>query len=234
MGKYGTIIPVVLFAALLAPCSSRAQSTFFLRVAPEAARLSVEHVNTVTIRGHSSSSMAFSSDLTLALSVSVGVRATLPGGWLAGGEIEGIIPSRRRIEGTIQPNPAGLVWEVWPGRWDFADQYGMGGTLLVGRRLGAGGPDGYLIAGFRRYRTEFAAGGENPATGEFREDRDRFDRWPWTLGVGAALPGKWPVDIRVRYSRSHFDWGIAQGSQRRDYRYSTSALSISVGVRVPG
>ena len=233
MKKHTLLIVGCLSASLLAPRPARAQSTLFLRVAPEAARVSVEHVNTVTIRGQSSSSMASSSGLALALTVSAGVRSTLPGGWLVGGEIEGIFPSRRRIEGTIQPNPAGFVWEIWPDQWDFADQYGMGGNILVGHRLG-GDAAGYVIGGIGRFQTEFAAGGANPATGEFTEDRERFDRWPWTIGAGATLHWKWPLDIRVRYSRSHLDWGIAQGSQRRDYRYNTSGLAVSVGVRVSG
>lgn len=48
--------PAVILAGLLAPTPSFAQSTLFLRVAPEAERVSVEHVKKVTIGGGSGSS----------------------------------------------------------------------------------------------------------------------------------------------------------------------------------
>ena len=81
--------------------------------------------------------------------------------------------------------------------------------------------------------TEFASGGTNPETGTAGEDRERLARWPWTIGVGTTLRLNWPVDFRVRYSRSLTDWIIVQEGLRLDYRYAVSPVfSFSLGVRV--
>ena len=72
----------------------------------------------------------------------------------------------------------------------------------------------------------------NPANGEAGQDRATFARTPWSVGIGALLRREWPIDVRLRYSRSSLDWIISQDSLRLDYRYNTGALSISVGVGI--
>ncbi|MDE2773380.1 MAG: hypothetical protein OXI46_06695 [Gemmatimonadota bacterium] len=220
----------LILAGLLAPTPSFAQSTLFLRVAPEAERVSVEHIKKVTIGGGSSSSASSASGLALSANLRVGAQRELPGKWLLGVEVEGTLSAQRVIEGTIHPTPNGNVHDVWPGSWDYSDRYGTGFSVLVGRRFGNGGSRGYVFGGARRMWTEFATGGVNPANGEAGEDRDTFARTPWSVGIGALLRREWPIDVRVRYSWSSLDWIISQDSFRLDYRYNTGALSVSVGV----
>lgn len=233
MTRPAPLILAVMCAVVLAPMPSFAQSTLSLRVAPEAGWLSVEHIKKVTIGGGSSSSASSASGPRLGASLTAGIRRELPGNWLLGAEFEGTIFVRRATEGTIQPTPAGNVHDVWPGSWDYRDRYGIGLSLVAGRRFGSGGSRGYVFGGPRRTWSEFATGGINPANGEAGEDRDRFTTIPWTVGIGATLDGAWPIDIRVRYSRSYLDWIIEQGSLRLDYRYNISGVSVSVGVGVP-
>ena len=211
-----------------------AQSTLSLRVAPQVGWSSVEHIKKVTIGGGSSSSASSASGPRLGANLTAGVRQALPGDWMLGAEVEGTIFVRRAIEGTIQATPRGNVHDVWPGSWDYRDRYGIGLSLVAGRRFGSRGSRSYVFGGPRRTWSEFATGGVNPANGEAGEDRDRFTTIPWTAGIGATLGGTWPIDIRVRYSRSYLDWIIEQGSLRLDYRYNISGVSVSVGVGVGG
>lgn len=227
-------IVAAVCAILLTPIPSFAQSGLSLRVAPEAGWFSVEHIKKVTIRGGSSSSSSSASGPTLAARLRAGAHQELPGNWLVGAELEGAIFVRRVIEGTIQPTPRGNEHDVWPGSWDYSDRYGLGFSLVAGRRFAGGGSRGYVFGGPRRKWSEFATGGVNPANGEAGEDRDRFTNLPWTVGLGATLDGAWPIDIRVRYWRSYLDWIIEQGSLKLDYRYNISGLSVSVGVGVGG
>ena len=226
------LIIAALCAILQAPMPSLAQSTLSLRVAPEAGWWSVEHIKKVTIGGGSSSSASSASGLRLGANLTAAVRRELPRNWMLGVEFGGTIFVRRAIEGTIQPTPAGNVHDVWPGNWDYGDRYGIGLSLVAGRRFGTGGSRGYVFGGPRRTWSEFATGGVNPANGEAGEDRDRFTTIPWNVGVGANLEGAWPIDIRIRYSRSYLDWIIEQGSLRLDYRYNISGVSVSVGMGV--
>ena len=234
MSKSAPLPIAALCAGLLAPSPSLAQSTLFLRVAPEAGVASVEHIKKVTIGGGSSSSASSASAVALAANLAVGVHRQLPRDWLLGAEFEGTVFSRRVIEGTIQPTPRGNVHDVWPGSWDYSDRYGIGLSLVAGRRFGTGSSRGYVFGGPRRTWSEFATGGVNPANGEAGEDRDRFTTIPWTVGIGATLDGAWPIDIRFRYLRSYLDWIIEQGSLRLDYRYNISGFAVSVGVGVGG
>ena len=234
MRRSTTFAVLSLFASLLASRPSFAQSTLSLRVAPEVGRLSVEHVKKVTIGGGSSSSASSASGLRLGANLTVGARRELPGNWMLGAEFTGTIFVRRVTEGTIQPTPHGNLPEVWPGSWDYSDRYGAGFSLVFGRRFGNGGSRGYVFGGPRRTWSEFASGGVDPADGEVAEDRDRFTTTPWSVGVGATLDGAWPIDIRVRYSRSHLDWINSGDSFRLDYRYNISGVSVSVGVGLAG
>lgn len=215
----------------IAASSAGAQSRFFLRAAPEAGRAAVEHTKTVTIRGGSSSSTSSSSGPALAGTLSAGILLPLPGDWLVGAEVEGVASDRRRLEGTIAPTPGGNPHDVWPGRWELRDLYGAGGQILLGRGLGDDRPQLYVLGGVRGMRTEFASGWTNPATGLPGEDRMHLDRWPWTIGAGTILPLRWPVDLRIRYSRSVTNWIIVQENARLDYRYRASVLSLSAGIR---
>ena len=213
---------------------ARGQSPFYLRVGAEAVTVTVEHTKKVTIEGGSSSSTSSSTGAALAGSVAFGARLGLPGNWLAGGELEAVVSSRRMLEGAISPTRSGDVHDVWPGRWDYRDLAGAGGNLILGRRVAAGLADIYVLGGIRRTWTEFATGGTNPETGVAGEDRERLARWPWSFGAGTTLRLKWPVDFRVRYVRSIIDWVVADESVRLDYRYSTHGVLVSIGIHVFG
>ena len=142
----GALIGLLAVASLcIGAGEAHAQSVFFVRLAPEVGRITVEHTKEVTIQGGSSSSTSSSSGLALAGNLSVGLLLELPGSWLVGGEIESAVSSRRKLEGTISPTPNGNVHDVWPGQWDFSDLYGGGwqhplrararGRPLAGLRL---------------------------------------------------------------------------------------------------
>ena len=191
--------PIILITAglcaggVLAPSASSAQAHCFLRLAPEVGRMTVEHTKTVTTPPvGSSSSTSSSSGLALAGILSAGLRLTLSGNWLVGGEIEGVFPNRHKLEGTIVPTPNGNVHDIWPGQWDFSDLFGAGGNIIFGREVGDGRSKVYVFGGMRRTRTEFASGWMNPATGAPGEDRARLGRWPWTISgsahVGVTAP----------------------------------------------
>ncbi len=226
----GTLIGLLAVVSLcIGVGDADAQSSFFLRLAPEVGRTTVEHTKKVTIQGGSSSSTSSSSGLALAGTLSGGLRLKLPGNWHVGGEIEGVVSSRRKLKGTILPTPNGNVHDVWPGQWDFSDLSGVGGNILLGRRLGDSRSRVYVFSGIRRMWTEFASGATNPASGVAGEDRERLGRGPWTIGAGTTLGLKWPVDFRVRYSHSLTDWAIVEESVRLNYRYTASGVFISVG-----
>ena len=212
--------------------NAHAQSTFFLRLAPEVGPITVEHTKKVTIQGGSSSSTSSSSGLALASNLSAGLRLKLRGNWLLGVEVEGVVSGRRKLKGTIPPTPNGNIHDVWPGQWDFSDLSGVGGNIIFGRGLGDGRSQLYLFGGRRRTWTEFASGATNPETGEASEDRKRLGRWQWTIGAGTTLHLKLPVDFRVRYFRSHIDWTIPGEAVRLDYRYTESGVVASVGIHI--
>ncbi len=231
----GLLIGLVALAGLCTGVDdARAQSPFYLRVGAETGSITVEHTKKVTIGDGSSSSTSSSTGLALAGSVAAGLRLGLPGNWLVGGEVEGIVSSRRKLEGTISPTRSGNVHDVWPGRWDYSDLAGAGGNIILGRRVAGGLAEVYVLGGVRRTWTEFASGATNPETGVAGEDRERLGRWPWSIGAGTTLRLKWPLDFRVRYFRSLTDWVVADELVRLDYRYSTNGVLISVGIHVFG
>ena len=222
--ELGALIGLLAVASLcIGVGEAHAQSVFFVRLAPEVGRITVEHTKEVTIQGGSSSSTSSSSGLALTGNLSVGLLLELPGNWLVGGEVESAVSSRRKLEGTISPTPNGNIHDVWPGQWDFSDLYGAGGNILFGRGLRDGRSQVYVFGGIRRMWTEFASGATNPETGTASEDRERLARWPWAVGAGTTLHLKWPLDFRVRYSRSLTDWivvdeGVAARLQVRGGR----------------
>ena len=231
----GILIGLIAMAVLCSGIGdARGQSPFYLRVGAEAGRVTVEHTKKVTIGGGSSSSTSTSTGAALGGGVAFGARLVLPGNWLAGGELEAVVSSRRMLEGTISPTRSGYAHDVWPGRWDYSDRVGAGGNIILGRRVAAGLADIYVLGGIRRAWTEFATGGTNPETGVAGEDRERLARWPWSFGAGTTLRLKWPVDFRVRYIRSITDWVVADESVRLDYRYSTNGVLVSIGIHVFG
>ena len=231
-GLPGKLLRLLAVAGLfMSVDAARAQSGFYLRLAPEVGRIAVEHTKKVTIQGGSSSSTSSSSGLALAGTLSGGARLKLPGNWLVGGELVGVVSSRRKLNGMISPTTSGNIHDVWPGRWDFSDLSELGGNFLFGRALGAGRSQVYLFSGMNRAWTEFASGGTNPDTGVAGEDRERLARWPWTIGAGTTLRLKWPLDFRVRYARSLTDWIVDTEGARLDYRYKASGVFFSVGVQ---
>lgn len=220
----------LLAAAILSPTRAEAQSGFFLRFAPEVSRVTVEHTKVVTIGGGSSSSTSAHSGVGMAGVLSGGVRSGAPAGWTFGGEVEVVITGRRLIEGIIHPTTSGEEHDVWSGRWEFQDRFGVGGIVVVGRGLGEGRPRLDFVLGARRMWSEFATGGTNPETGVFGEDRTRLGRWPALFGVGLALGGPRPIDLRLRYATSSTDWINSGTGFRLDYGYDASALILSAGI----
>ena len=230
-----TLIGLVLVAGLHVQMGTAgAQSRFYLRVAPELGGITIEHTKKVTIQGGSSSSTSSSSGLALLGNVAAGLHLNLPPNWFMGGEVEGVVSSRRKLEGTTSPTPNGNLHDVWPGRWDYSDLAGAGGNILLGREVAAGLAEVYALGGVRRSWTEFATGGTNPETGVAGEDRERLGRWSWGIGAGTTLRLKLPVDVRVRYFRSLTDWVVDGPDVRLDYRYKTNGVLISVGLRLFG
>ena len=219
-----------LIASVLAPHPIRGQAGLFIRLAPEVGVVAVEHTKTVTIGGGSSTSTSSSSGFGMAVNLTGGFRSSAPVGWMFGGELEVILPSPRLIKGTIDPTNTGNPHDVWPGRWEFSDRFGMGGGLLAGRSVDDGDGRVYLLLGVRRSWGEFATGGTNPETGVAGEDRERLGHWPVTAGIGATLARRWPVDVRLRYFRSVVDWVISQPGLGLDYDYVVSGFSLSVGI----
>lgn len=217
-------------ASVLGPDPIRAQSGFFVRLAPEVSVVAVEHTKTVTIGGGSSSSTSSSSGFGTAVNLTGGFHSSASAGWMFGGELEVVLPSPRLIKGTIDPTNTGNSHDVWPGRWDFTDRFGMGGSLLAGRSVEGGDGRVYLLLGVRRSWGEFATGGTNPETDEAGEDRERLGHWPVMAGIGATLARKWPVDVRIRYFRSVVDWVISQPNLGLDYDYVVSGFALSVGI----
>ena len=136
------ILSACLIASLLAPRPVEGQSGFFIRLASEVSALSVEHTKTVTIGGGSSASTSSSSGFGTAILVTGGVRSSASAGWMFGSELEVVLPSPRLLKGTIDPTNSGNPHDVWPGRWEFSDKLGVGGTFLAGRSVDGGGrPD---------------------------------------------------------------------------------------------
>ena len=74
MALLETMKPITCLVAAASLCvgvgAAHAQSAFFLRLAPEAGRITVEHTKKVTIEGESSSSTSSSSSLALASNLS--------------------------------------------------------------------------------------------------------------------------------------------------------------------
>ena len=219
-----------LVAAVVAPHPVRGQTGFFARLAPEVSVVAVEHTKTVTIGGGSSTSTSSSSGFGAAVVLTGGFRSAPSAGWMFGGEVEAVLPSPRLIEGTIDPTNSGNPHDVWPGRWEFRDRFGIGGGLVAGRSVDDGDGRIYLLLGVRRSWGEFATGGTNPETGVAGEDRERLGHWPASAGFGATLDRRWPVDIRLRYFRSAVDWVISQPGLELDYDYVVSGFSLSVGI----
>ena len=219
-----------LVAAVVAPHPVRGQTGFFARLAPEVSVVAVEHTKTVTIGGGSSASTSSSSGFGTAVVLTGGFRSAPSAGWMFGGEVEAVLPSPRLIEGTIDPTNTGNPHDVWPGRWEFRDRFGVGGGLVAGRSVDDGDGRVYLLLGLRRSWGEFATGGTNPETGVAGEDRERLGHWPASAGFGATLDRRWPVDIRLRYFRSAVDWVISQPGLELDYDYVVSGFSLSVGI----
>ena len=232
MGAWAPIGVVLVVGLYVGASRADAQSNFYLRVAPEMGRTTVEHTKKVTIQGGSSSSTSSSSGLSLLGNVATGLRLSLTRNWLVGGEVEGVVSSPRKLEGTISPTPNGNVHDVWPDRWDYNDLAGAGGNIVFGRGVAAELAEVYVLGGIRRSWTEFATGGTNPETGVAGEDRERLGRWSWGIGAGTTLRLKWPVDFRVRYFRSLTDWIIEAPDVRLDYRYKTNGVLISVGIHL--
>ena len=225
-----------LGAGLFAPRAAHAQAALFLRLAPEAAQLSMEHRKVVADGAGpgASASATSSSALAFAATASAGLSARLPSGLFVGAEVQGVLADRRKIEGTIMGTPDGNVYDVWPGAWDFHDRYGVGGNAFVGIDLGAGGARGYVFGGMRRMWSEFATSGVNPATGISGESREVRARKPTTIGVGLTFDLGMRLDVRLGYSRSHLEWTVDFTDVIIDYGYTANGVTLSAAIGAPG
>lgn len=193
--------------------------------------MTVEHTKTVSSGGVSNASVSASSGIDFAANLTGGFRASSADGLIFGGELELIASTRRLIEGVIHPTPNGNpLPHVWPGRWDFSDRYSLGGNAQVGRALGDGAAQAYLLIGTRRMSSEFATGGTNPENGDAGEDRSVLAHWPLMAGVGVTLNRRMAVDLRLRYFRSSTGWAVTAPDIELDYNYAVSGLSFSVGI----
>lgn len=224
---------VGLAACLLAPAAAQAQDEILLRVTPEVGWLLAEHSKRVTADGGSSESATTASGPTFAVKPSIGLRRRFLGPLLAGLELEGVIASQGKIEGTIEPTPNGQPHDVWPGEWDLRDRFGVGGNLLLGFNAGGGAAQGYVFGGIRRMWSEFATSGVNPENGERGERREQRARWPATVGIGFLLDMGWLVDVRFGYARSVTDWTHEIPDVLLDYGYSASGVTLSAGIGLP-
>lgn len=145
-------------------------------------------------------------------------------------ELGVVVPASHLIEGKIEPTNSGQPHDVWPGRWDFEDRFGMGATLRAGWRVGGDGTRIHVQVGTRAMWSEFATGGTNPETGIAGEDRSRLRRWPATLGAGLTLDSRWPLDLGVSYARSSTNWVISLPDLGLDYDYVVASLTLTARV----
>lgn len=220
-------------SCLLAGGPLHAQYTLAVGIAPEVSLYAVEHVKQVTIGGGSSTSASDASGLRLAGNVFAELRAAQAGGSREMSfELGVILPAGHLIEGTIAPTHSGQPHDVWPGRWEFRDRFGLGATLRAGWRVGGGGTRIHAALGTRAMWSEFATGGTNPETGIAGEDRSRLRRWPATVGAGVTLNSRWPLDLAVSYTRSSTSWVISLPDLGLDYDYVVSGLTFTVRVRI--
>lgn len=224
-------LSALLLASLLPPLPAQAQSRFFLRISPELNRMTVEHSKTVSFGGVSNTSVSESTGVDIAANLTGGFRSGPAGGWMFGGELELVVPARGLIEGVIHPTPSGNpLPHVWPGRWEFSDRYSLGGNIQLGRSLGGGGAQTYVLLGTRHRSSEFVTGGTNPENGDAGEDRSVLAHWPLVAGLGVTMYRRLPVDLRLRYFRSSTGWVVTAPDIRLDYDYAVSGLSFSVGI----
>ena len=220
-----------LLAGLLLPFAAQGQSSLFIRFSPEASRLTVEHTKTVGSGGVANTSVSASTGTDFGANLTGGFRSRSASGLILGGEVELIVSAQRLIEGVIQPTPSGNpLPHVWAGRWEFSDRYSLGGSIQLGRGLGDGAAQVYLLLGTRRMSSEFVTGGTNPENGDAGEDRSILAHWPLMAGVGATLDRRLPVDLRLRYFRSSTGWVVTAPDIELDYDYAVSGLSFSVGI----
>lgn len=229
----GVVTVAGLSACLFAPTTARGQSEVLLRMAPEAGWRFAEHTKRVSAGGGSSESATTASAPTFAINPSIGLRRRLPGAFLVGGELEGTLAGQGTIEGTIEPTSSGEPHDVWPGKWDLRDRFGVGGNLLFGLEVGDGAAQAFAFAGIRRIWSEFGTSGVNPETGELGERREQRTWWPSTFGIGLTLSGTWLLDLRLACSRALTEWSVELPGVDLDYGYSASAVTFSAGIGPP-
>ena len=137
-GSRAPFVLACLTACFLHPLPTQVQTGFFVRLAPEVSVVAVEHTKTVTIGGGSSTSISSSSGFGTAVILTGGFRSAPSAGWMFGSELEVVVPSPRLIKGTIDPTNSGNPHDVWAGRWEFSDKFGMGAACWSGEARTAG------------------------------------------------------------------------------------------------
>ena len=218
-----------LCASLPAPSASHAQSLIYLRALPEVAVLSVEHTKTVTSGTGSSSSMSSTTSPEVALNLYLGILTRVSESWLIGAEIRGTNSFRPDIEGDTPSGGSG-THAVWPGQWDFANRWAVGGNVVLGRELGFRNSRGYVFAGASRWNSDFRSAGFDPASDDAVDHALQTGRWPLTAGIGLTLPRTRAIDIRLRYHRSTTQWRVGHEAFEFDYSFVISGLALSVGL----
>ena len=158
--------PIACLVAVASLCvgagGAHAQSVFFLRLAPEVGRITVEHTKKVTVQRESSSSMSSSSGLALAANLSAGLRLKLPktGSWAASLRASSLAAAssrarfpRPRTETFTTSGRASGTSATWPG-WAATSSSGAGSETASHRSTSSAGgvacrpsslPDGRIL-----------------------------------------------------------------------------------------
>ena len=222
-----------LGAFLSWPTDSLAQSRIYLRLLPEVALASVAHTKEVTSSTGSSSSSSSTAGPEGGINFYLGYLAPVSGDWLFGAEFRGTISLRGEIDG-VTPSGGSGNHAVWPGPWDFANRVGLGGNIVLGRRLSFINSRGYVFAGIARWNSDLRSAGADPASDEAVDDSRTTGRWPLNTGIGLTLPFTRPLDIRVRYFRSATGWTVSHDFNQQalefDYQFVVSGLALSAGL----
>ena len=233
-----------LALSILLPALAAAQAPVYVRVTPEINMLRVKHTKALTESAGKSTGTGTGTGADFVAGIAIGHLGATERGLLVGGELQGLISSRRTVGGTMEPQGSG-AGRVGLGRWEFENKVGVGVSGFVGRKLRSRNLSSYLVAGLRRWSTEMASVQFSGfgAIGEFtdRPEDGVVPRWSLAVGIGLTVPGERPIDIRLRYERSGVtgyskDHTFDPESQEVDpeevtwdYSFSASGIGLQIG-----
>ena len=225
------LLAAPVLCALLPPSGpAAAQDTgYYVRVAPELARTTVQHTKEVQVGQAFGTSFNDGSATELAAHLAGGFRGQRGTNWYLGLEVEGVLFAPGTIEGEIEPTDGDAPFDIEPGKWEFINKFGMGFNVVLERVVGSPNQRLLFFAGVHRFQTEVASGGTHRGTGVFEEDRSIRNRWPFTGGAGFALG---PISLRVHYFRSLINWNFLSPELEVHYSWQTSGVAATLGVEV--